>query len=403
MNAPRKAEARVIPLRLPELPDDWQPGAGFVKRAVSYTLGFIGLLLVAALLVSMFVTMDITVKTSGVLEPVQLWPVRAQAGGVVREVLVKSGDTVAAGQPVVKLDALALETQLAQLQAQLRSAEIDRARSAAATPLERAQQSEKLDRARARLSTSRATLLQRMVEHGLGTNVDSMLAAHRPGQHVTLDLAVGEVRGAEAEIRLTGTETGMLALRGFDERKTGTEIDRLRAQIAEAEQRITRSTVLAPAAGVVLTDDVERRLPGALVQEGVTLLEVGDLADWRVTMLVPERDVNKIQLGDRVRLEVQAFRQSDRRQLEARVTHVASEPAGSGASGAAPGAGGAPAPAPMGGGVYRVVASLDRDQVEPGELERFRRGYSVSANVVTRSGRILELAWNYVGEKLNRK
>lgn len=402
MNAPRKAEAGVIPLRLPELRDDWQPGAGFVKRVVSYTLSFIGLLLVAALLVSMFVTMDITVKTSGVLEPVQLWPVRAQAGGVVRQVLVKTGDTVAAGQPVVKLDALALETQLAQLQAQLRSAEIDRARSAAATPLERAQQSEKLDRARARLTTSRATLLQRMVEHGLGTNVDSMLAAHRAGQHVTLDLAVGEVRGAEAEIRLTGTETGMLALRGYDERKTGTEIDRLRAQIAEAEQRIARSTVLAPAAGVVLTDDVERRLPGALVQEGATLLEVGDLGDWRVTMMVPERDVTKIQLGDRVRLEVQAFRQSDRRQLEARVTHVAAEPAGSGASGGAS-AGGAPAAASSGGGLYRVVASLARDQVEPGELERFRRGYSVSANVVTRSGRILELAWNYVAEKVNGK
>jgi multidrug resistance efflux pump len=402
MNLPKKAETNVIPLRLPHLPDDWQPGAGFVKRAVSYTLGFIVLLLVTALLVSMFVTMDVTVKSSGVLEPVQLWPVRAQASGVVREVLVKSGDTVAAGEPVLKLDALALETQLAQLQAQLRSAEIDRARSAAATPLERAQQSEKLDRARARLTTSRATLLQRMVEHGLGTNVDSLLAAHRPGQHVTLDLAVGEVRGAEAEIRLTGTETGMLALRGFDERKTGTEIDRLRAQIAEAEQRIDRSTVLAPAAGVVLTDDVERRLPGALVQEGTTLLEVGDLGDWRVTMLISERDVNKIELGDPVRLEVQAFRQSDRRQLEARVTHVAAEPAGSGASGGASAGGGAAAAAPAGGGLYRVVASLDRDQVEPGELERFRRGYSVSANVVTRSGRILELAWNYLAEKLKK-
>jgi hypothetical protein len=82
---------------------------------------------------------------------------------------------------------------------------------------------------------------------------------------------------------------------------------------------------------------------------------------------------------------------------------VAAEPVGAGAS-AAPAAGGAPASAaPAGGGVYRVVASLDREQVERGELERFRRGYSVSANVVTRSGRILELAWNYVADKLNRK
>lgn len=387
---------KVIPLRLPELRDDGQPGAGFVKRAVSYTLGFVALLVVGGLLVSAFVTMDVTVKATGVLEPVRLWPVRAMAGGVVREVLVSTGDTVAAGQAVVRLDPLALETQLAQLRAQLRAAEIDRERSAAATPLEQAQQGEKLQRARARLVTSRATLLQRMVEHGLGTNVDSLLAVHRPGQHVTLDLAVGEVRGAEAEIRLTGTETDMLSLRGFDQRKAGTEIERLRAQIAEAEERVARSTVVAPAAGVVLTDDVERRLPGALVREGETLLEVGDLGDWRVTMLVPEREVNRIGVGDRVRLEVQAFRQADRRQLEARVTHVAAEPFSSSADPTAPGT------AASSAGLYRVVASLDRSQVEKGELARFRRGYSVTANVVTRSGRILELAWGYVREKLDR-
>lgn len=391
MNAPNPQEPKVIPLRLPDLGDEGQPGAGFVRRAVSATLGTIALLCVAAVVISALVTMDVTVKTTGVLEPVRLWPVRAEASGVVREVLVGSGDTVKAGDPVLRLDGLALETQLAQLRAQLRSAEIDRARSVASTPLEARQQREKVDRGQARLTTARATLLQRMVEHGVGTNVDSLLAAYRPGQHVTLDLAVGEVRSAEADLRLTGTETDMLALRGYEERKTGTLIDQLRAQIGEAEQRVTRTTVRAPATGVVLTDEVERRLPGALVQEGQTLLEVGDLGDWRVTMLIAERDVNKIRVGDPVRLEVQAFSERDRRQLEAKVTHVAAEPVTvENASGAAQSA-----------GVYRVVASLDRGQVQQGELERFRRGYSVSANVVTRSGKILALAWDYVMEKLN--
>ncbi|HEX8391772.1 MAG TPA: HlyD family efflux transporter periplasmic adaptor subunit [Longimicrobium sp.] len=388
----------VIPLRLPHLDDEGQPGAGLVKRSVSITLLTVAALCIAALVVSATVRMDVTVKAAGVLEPVRLWPVRAQASGVVSRVLVRTGDTVQAGTPVLELDGLAMRTQLAQLEAQLRSAAIDRDRSAAATPLERQQQAEKLARARARLTTARATLLQRMVEHDMGENVDSLLAAYRPGQHVVLDLAVGEVRGAQADIAMTGTETSMLALRGYDERKTGTEMQRLQAQIDETRERLGRTVVTAPAAGVVLTDEVERRLPGALIREGETLLEVGDLADWRVSMLIPERDVNKIERGDVVRLEVQAFSQDDRRQLEAHITSIAAEPVGSPAP-----AGSGAATAPSGPGLYRVVAALDARQADRGDLEQFRRGYSVQANIVTRSGRILELAWMYVRDKLDRR
>ena len=390
---------KVIPLRLPELGDEGQPGGRFVKRAVSVTLGVIASVVAIGLVVAMVVKMDVTVKTAGVLEPVSVWPIRAQSSGSVREVLVQSGDTVQADSVVIRLDVLALETQLAQLEAQYRAAEIERNRSAASAPLEMRQQSQRLDGARARLGTARASLLQRMVEHGFGTNVDSLLQVYRPGQHVALDQAIGEVRGAEAEIRLNGTETDMLSLRSYEQQKAATEMDRLGAQIREARERIARSTIRAPSAGVVLTDRLDR-LRGSFVQEGQTLLEVGETGEWRVTLLIPERDVNKISLGDPVRVEVQAFDQKERGQLEARVSFVASEPVGSGAEAAQ----GAPAAASAAGpGVYRVVATLAPGQADRAALDRFRRGYSVTANVVTRSGRIAELAWGYLMERLNRK
>jgi hypothetical protein len=184
-------------------------------------------------------------------------------------------------------------------------------------------------------------------------------------------------------------------------------MNRLQAQIREARERIARTSIAAPAAGVVLTEQLER-LNGASVREGETLMEVGEVGDWRVTMVIPERDVNKISVGDRVRLEVQAFDQRDRRQLEGRVSHVAAEPVGASQAGSGDGAlaGGAPA-APGGGGggtgLYRVVATLDRAQVQREELDRFRRGYSVQANVVTKSGRIAELMWSYVQDKIKGK
>lgn len=398
MSQPNAVE-KVIPLRLPELGDEGQPGGRFVKRAVSVTLGVIGALLLAGVLVSFLVKMDVTVKSAGVLEPVRVWPVRAQSAGAIRAVLVQSGDTVKANDVIAELDVLALQTQLAQLEAQHRSFEIERTRSAATAPLEMRQQGDRRAAAQARLSTARATLLQRMVEHGFGTNVDSLLASYPVGQHVALDAAVGEVRGAEADLRLNSTETDMLGLRQYEQEKAGAEMQRLEAQMREVRERIARATIRAPSDGVVLTDQLERLL-GSYVQEGQTLLEVGEQGEWRVTMLVPERDVNKIAVGDRVRLEVQAFSEKDRTQLEARVSFVASEPVGSGSEAAGGTAG---APAPSGPGVYRVVATLEPGQADRAALDKFRRGYSVQANVITRSGRIAELGWNYLMERLNRK
>lgn len=403
MQQPRSTPPNnVIPLRLPELDDAGQPGGRFVKRAVSWTLGIIALVLGLGLVVSLVVSMDVTVKAAGVLEPVNVWPIRAQAAGPIREVLVESGDTVQRGQVVARLDALALETQLAQLEAQHRAAEIERDRSVAQTPLERRQQGERLDAARARLSRARATLVQRMVEYGFGTNADSLLAVYRPGQHVMLDQAVGEVRGAEADIRLNAAETDMLSLSGFDQQRAATEIARLAAQIRETRERIARTTITAPSGGVVLTEQIDR-LAGAWVSEGETLLEIGELGEWRVTMLVPERDVNKVEVGDLVRLEVQAFDQKDRRQLEGRVSHVAADPSGAPGGEAGAAAGGTQSAGAATPRVYRVVASLDPRQIERDALGRFRRGYSVQAHVVTKSGRIAELAWNSLMEKFNRK
>jgi multidrug resistance efflux pump len=405
------AEARattttnVIPLRLPTLDDGKQPGGRFVKRAVSMVLGVFLLLFVIGIIVSLVVSMDVTVKSSGVLEPVNVWPVRAQATGPIREVLVQSGDTVKAGDVVIRLDGLALEAQLAQLEAQYSAKEIDLRRSRAGTPLEHRQQTQRLASAQSRLTSSRAMLVQRMVEYGFGSNADSLLAVYRPGQHVMLDQAVGEVRAAEADIRLNAAETDMLSLRGYDEQRANAEMGSLQAQIRETRERIARTTIAAPAAGVVLTEQLER-LNGASVREGETLMEVGELGDWRVTMVVPERDVHKINVGDRVAVEVQAFGQRERRQLEGRVSHVAAEPVGSSQTGSGDGGAMASAPPAGGGGgmgLYRVVASLDRAQIQRDELDRFRRGYSVQANVVTKSGRIAELVWAYVLDKFKRK
>ena len=397
---PAEKDRGVIPLRLPDLPHEGQPGASFVRRAVGLTLFAILLLAGAGLLVACLVSMDVTVKSAGVLEPVRVYPVRAMEGGVIRDVLVNTGDTVHAGQVLVRLDSVELVSTLAQLEAQYQAADIDRRRSATADPLQREQSTERTAQARSHLSTALATLRQRMVEHDLGTNVDSLLAVHVPGRHVVIDQAVAEVRGAQAELRLSGAEGGLQELSRFDRAKLGTQMDQLAAQVAATRERLRRLTIRAPVDGVVLTEQMER-LPGAFVREGEQIVELGDLNDWRVLLSVSERDVHKIELGDSVKIDLLAFDESEREQLRGSVAYVAPEPL-SAQSGASVGSSGAAA-APIGGpGGYRVIASLDRAQLERMGLTRFRRGYTVQGYVITRSGRIVTLLWNYLTEKLSK-
>jgi multidrug resistance efflux pump len=385
------ADRSIIPLRLPELGHEGQPGSRFVRRAVGMTLTVVVVLAIAAFVVAFTVRMDVTVKTTGVLEPVRIWPVRAMESGPVREVLVETGDTVRKGALLARLDSLALSSEIAQLEAQYRATQIDERRSASADPLERARLGQRADQAQARLVSARATLRQRMVEYDLGTNVDSLLNVHRAGRHVAVDQAVGEIRSAEAELRLSGSEADLLNLSRFDRAKMGTTLEQLASQIAAARERKSRLVLTSPIDGVVLTEQVER-LPGSFVREGDQILEVADLDDWRVELMVPDREVYKIKVGDRVSIEIQAFEQSEREELMGKVEYVSPEPMGAGQGAAAA----------AGGGGYRVIATLDESEIQRVGIDQFRRGYSVRGNVITRSGLMATLLWDSMVEKFEK-
>lgn len=386
---PRAGDAERPPLTLPELGHEGLFGARMIHRVVGLTFGVLAVVGGAGLLLSFLMEIDVTVKAAGTLEPVRVWPVRAVEAGTVDEVRVATGDTVEAGAALVQLDTLALASALAQLEAERLGADIARRRSATAAPVEQRQQGDRVDQARARLVTARATLLQRMVELDLGRSPDSLLAVHRPGHHVALDLAVAEVREAEAALRVAQAQGDLLGLERFDRQRSAAELARLDAQIAATRERLRRLTIPAPIRGVVLTEGIER-LPGAFVGEGDVLLEVGDPREWRATLFVRERDVSRIEVGDSVRVEVQAFGAAERELLGGAVVSVAQEPVAAGG-----------AAAPGGPALFRVETRLDRGQLAEIGMERFRRGYTVQGQVITRSGRIATLLWEWLVDRVS--
>ncbi len=374
MSAPRPAPSRT--LRLPDLPVEGTPGAGLVRRAVSVVLLLLGGLLAITLVVAAVVSIDITADGSGILEPTRIWPVRTQEPGTVLDVLVATGDSVVPGQALVRLDTLASATGLAQLRATAAESRLTYEHSLATRGVDQRQLDERIRQAQSALLRARALLRQRLTDFGFPDNVDSILRTYRPGSHTAIDLALADLIAAEADSGSLAAQRQVVDAKRFDLARERSEAQRSAAQVALSREQLDRLTLRAPAAGVVLTERIERLL-GAYEKQGDLVLEIGDPRNWQATLYVDERDVHEVHVGDEVKVEVQAFARKEDL-LPARVVFVAQEPADARETGG-----------------YRVVATIDPDVVT-GRGPELRRGYTVRGKILTRSGPILIVLWRYL-------
>ena len=98
--------------------------------------------------------LTINVESSGTVQPASALGLRFQTSGQVKEVLVKPGDQVRAGQPLARLDdrALRLEVQQAEANLQAAQADLDAARHGSATPADLREAEANLRAAQARLA-----------------------------------------------------------------------------------------------------------------------------------------------------------------------------------------------------------------------------------------------------------
>jgi multidrug resistance efflux pump len=86
----------------------------------------------------------------------------------------------------------------------------------------------------------------------------------------------------------------------------GAQIDQARAQLALLDDQLSRTRVVAPLDGSVVTGDLSQSL-GAPVERGQILFEVAPLADYRVVLQVDERDITDVVVGQRGELLLTAW------------------------------------------------------------------------------------------------
>ncbi len=183
----------------------------------------------------------IAVEGSGVVQPARSVDLPFQSSGQVREVLVKPGDRVAAGQPLARLDDRDQRLQVQQAEADLKTAQskLDQARAGSATPQDIAQAQAGLAAAEAQLEkahTGNVTAADlRSAEAQLRAAQAQLDALRNPSPD---KISAAQLRLTQAQASLQTTRDGELAA------KTRTELDQQRAVDALTQAQSEYATAL---------------------------------------------------------------------------------------------------------------------------------------------------------------
>ena len=86
----------------------------------------------------------------------------------------------------------------------------------------------------------------------------------------------------------------------------GAQLEQARAQLALIEEQLSRTALVAPLDGVIVSGDLSQ-LRGTPVERGQVLFELAPLDGYRIVLRVDERDIAYVALGQRGELAVSAM------------------------------------------------------------------------------------------------
>lgn len=149
------------------------------------------------------------------------------------------------------------------------------------------------------------------------------------------------------------------------------QVDVANAALARAEEELAKTTIYSPITGTVskLNSQVGERVVGTAMMTGTEVMIIAELNEMEARVDIGEIDVVLIEIGQKARLEVDAFR-------DRKFNGVVSEIANS--SKTSPGGGG-------GGMQQQQEATRFEVKIRIKEKEIFRPGMSITAEIETRS------------------
>jgi HlyD family secretion protein len=241
--------------------------------------------------------------------------------GRAMQVLKDRGDTVAAGDLLVRLSSDQIQAQLDRAREQerywgekVRQAGIDLDYTAHQVPTDIATAEARVAAAKARLQEAEAlltrsqqdfqryqSLFQRRVvpQQKLDEATANFRAAGANRAALTKEVVQAREQFRKAEL-LPRT----VALKRTEWLSLQASLAAAQAAVREAQANLDDTSVSAPASGVLLTREVE---PGEVVNPGTPLFTMVDLNRLYLKVFINEPDIGKIRLGQEARIFVDAF------------------------------------------------------------------------------------------------
>lgn len=217
-----------------------------------------------------------SVPASGIIRPVVEVKITPDVSGEVVDIYVQEGDRVKTGDLLLRIKPDLYQSQLEQASASLGTlrAQLNRQRAEAR---------------QAQLNFERSQLL---------FGQDAISSAELQNARTELDIAQSSLRAAEYAVR-SGE-----------------------AQLKEARENLLKTSLYAPMDGIISQRSVARgeRVVGTSQMSGTEMLRIADFSRMEVTVEVGESDVVRIEPGDSVRVEIDAY---PRRRFRGTVVQIA--------------------------------------------------------------------------------
>lgn len=247
-----------------------------------------------------------SISLTGKLQPLQMVNLTSPLTGKVARVMVRYGEIVKAGQPLLAMDVSEAqikyrEAKAAYIKALTNFRQMEKWNSGA--EVTRATRS--LTKAKMSLESQKKTMdeTERLFKKGIipATEYESAKQQYA-NQKLDFQTAEEELKAAHEK----GNDDNQKVARF--------EMENAEARMKQAEHDMTSALIVAPVGGIIMKPaasgqskegrTVER---GASFQQGEVLLAIGDLTGYSVSCKVDEIDVTKVKLGQKVRVSGDAF------------------------------------------------------------------------------------------------
>jgi HlyD family secretion protein len=235
-------------------------------------------------------TITESVSANGKIQPEIEVKISSDVSGEIKELYIKEGDSVYAGQLLARIDP------------ELYQSAMDRSEAS-------------LNNSRANLANSKARQLQAEAKI---TEIESQYNRNKKMYEQKL------ISDAEMETAQSVYFSAKADLEAAKQNVIGAQytVQSLEAGVRESKKNLTRTEIFAPVNGIVSKLSVEKgeRVVGTSQMAGTEMMRIANLNDMEVSVDVNENDIVKVSLGDTVLIEVDAY---TNRKFKGLVTEVA--------------------------------------------------------------------------------